>query len=52
MVGKDNGVGVVDDPSEQVNLVEREPAMVRAMESELREWQRSSLESLMGLDYQ
>ena len=41
-----------DDPSEQVNLVEREPAMVRAMESELREWQRSSLESLMGLDYQ
>lgn len=40
-----------DDSAEQINLVASEPAMVNALESELREWQRSSLESLMGIDY-
>ena len=40
-----------DDPSEQHNLAGREPAVVRRLENQLREWQQSTLNSLTGADY-
>ena len=40
-----------DDPAERRNLAEREPAVVEALEKQLREWQHSTLNSLTGVDY-
>ena len=40
-----------DDPSEQHNLAGREPAVVRKLGNQLREWQHSTLNSLTGADY-
>ena len=40
-----------DDPAETRNLAEREPAVVEALEKQLREWQHSTLNSLTGVDY-
>ena len=39
------------DPAEERNLAESEPAIVGAMQTELRSWQQSVLESLTGADY-
>ena len=39
------------DPAEKINLAEREPAIVKTMQTELRTWQQSVLRSLTGADY-
>ena len=39
------------DPAETTNLAEREPQIVETMQTELRAWQQSVLESLTGADY-
>ncbi len=39
------------DPAEETNLAESEPAIVKAMQVELRTWQQSVLRSLTGADY-
>ena len=39
------------DPTETSNIAESEPAIVKRMQKELREWQESVLNSLMGADY-
>ena len=42
---------VREDPSEKQNLAKSEPQVVRRMETKLRAWQQSVLESLTGADY-
>ena len=42
---------LTNDPGETTNLSEREPAIVDAMQHQLREWQESTLNSLTGDDY-
>ncbi|MDP6525071.1 MAG: sulfatase-like hydrolase/transferase [Kiritimatiellia bacterium] len=39
------------DPAEKTNLAEREPAIVKTMQTQLRTWQQSVLKSLTGADY-
>ncbi len=39
------------DPAEKNNLVQSEPEIARKLEGQLRDWQRSVLESLTGRDY-
>jgi len=39
------------DPAEEKNLATEEPAVAEKMQEELRDWQRSVLESLTGADY-
>jgi arylsulfatase A-like enzyme len=41
-----------DDPAETKNLVERQPQVAAAMQSELRDWQLSVLKSLTAADYE
>lgn len=43
---------VRDDPAEIHNLAEAKPDIVAAMQSELRDWQQSVLNSLTGADYE
>ena len=42
---------ITNDPGETTDLSEREPAIVDAMQHQLREWQESTLNSLTGDDY-
>ena len=42
---------LVADPLEKVNLIESQPEIAQNMETILREWQQSVLESLTGADY-
>jgi arylsulfatase A-like enzyme len=42
---------VLADPEEQVDLIEKMPELAERMEGELRTWQQSVLESLLGSDY-
>jgi len=39
------------DPAEKTNLVEREAAIAERLRTQLRDWQRSVLQSLTGADY-
>jgi arylsulfatase A-like enzyme len=51
---KDSAVELYDisaDPAETDNLAEELPEKVRAMESDLRDWQRGVEKSLTGADY-
>jgi arylsulfatase A-like enzyme len=41
-----------DDPAETKNLVEQQPTVAAAMQSELRDWQLSVLKSLTAADYE
>ena len=41
-----------DDPAEENNLYGELPEVVERLEKDLKEWQRSVLESLTGADYQ
>jgi arylsulfatase A-like enzyme len=40
------------DPAEKINLVETKPEVAGNLERQLKNWQRSVLESLTGADYQ
>ncbi len=40
-----------NDPAEKVNLSDRQPELVRALDAKLRAWQDSALKSLTGADY-
>lgn len=42
---------VRNDPAEQKDLAQTRPGVVRDLEDEIRQWQRSVLESLTGADY-
>jgi arylsulfatase A-like enzyme len=42
---------LVDDPLEKENLVDAEPEVARRLKEELRQWQKSVLQSLTGADY-
>lgn len=42
---------IQNDPGETKNLADEYPGMVKEMQSELREWQESVLNSLTGADY-
>ncbi|MCC5937179.1 MAG: sulfatase-like hydrolase/transferase [Lunatimonas sp.] len=42
---------VLADPEEQVDLIQKMPEFAGRMEGELRAWQQSVLESLIGSDY-
>lgn len=39
------------DPAEKNNLIEQQPATAAKLQSQLREWQQSVLQSLTGADY-
>lgn len=39
------------DPAEKVNLFEKQPAIAERLQTELRDWQQSVLNSLAGKDY-
>ena len=39
------------DPAEKTNLVEREPAIAGKLQTQLKKWQQSVLQSLTGADY-
>ncbi len=39
------------DPAEKVNLTEQQPAIAERLKLKLRDWQKSTLESLTGADY-
>ena len=43
---------ITRDPGETTDLSDSEPTVVDAMQRQLREWQRSALNSLTGADYQ
>ena len=43
---------ITRDPGETTDLSDSEPTIVDAMQRQLREWQRSALNSLTGADYQ
>lgn len=50
----ENGVelyNIQNDPGEERNLADEHPEMVKGMYAELRKWQESVLNSLMGSDY-
>ncbi len=40
------------DPAEKTNLIEKQPATAGKLQDQLREWQKSVLQSLTGADYQ
>jgi arylsulfatase A-like enzyme len=40
------------DPAEKTNLIEQQPAIAGKLQTQLREWQESVLQSLTGADYQ
>ena len=40
------------DPAEQTNLIEQQPATAEKLQTRLRQWQQSVLNSLTGVDYQ
>ncbi|HCN76070.1 MAG TPA: N-acetylgalactosamine-6-sulfatase [Verrucomicrobiales bacterium] len=40
------------DPAEKTNLAEKQPDLVKSLQSKLRAWQESVLKSLTGADYQ
>lgn len=40
------------DPAEKTNLAEKQPELVKSLQSKLRDWQDSVLKSLTGADYQ
>jgi hypothetical protein len=42
---------ILADPEEQFNVIESKPELAKKMEAELRDWQQSVLESLIGTDY-
>lgn len=42
---------IYDDPAERKNLADSHPEIVEKMQEELRRWQESVLNSLMGSDY-
>lgn len=42
---------LADDPAEKVNLFKENPELVESMQSALRQWQTSVLQSLSGADY-
>jgi arylsulfatase A-like enzyme len=39
------------DPAEQTNLIEQQPATAEKLQTRLRQWQQSVLNSLTGVDY-
>lgn len=39
------------DPAEKTNLTEQQPELTRKLQAELRQWQKSVLNSLTGADY-
>jgi hypothetical protein len=39
------------DPAEKNNLIDTQPEIAQKLEKQLRDWQQSVLESLMGKDY-
>ena len=39
------------DPAEKTNLIEQQPETAKKLQSELRDWQQSVLNSLTGADY-
>jgi arylsulfatase A-like enzyme len=41
-----------DDPAERSDLIEEKPEIARVLEQQLRDWQKSVLNSLTGADYQ
>lgn len=43
---------LVADPEEKNNLLEQQPAVARQLETRLRKWQQSVLNSLTGADYE
>jgi arylsulfatase A-like enzyme len=50
----EGGVELYDmqsDPAEQKNLADKFPEIVQQMQAELRKWQESVLNSLLGTDY-
>jgi arylsulfatase A-like enzyme len=55
--GRHKGESVVElfdlssDPGEKTNLVKTHPEIAKRLEKQLRDWQTSVLESLMGKDY-
>ena len=52
--GPNTGVelfNVRKDPAEEQNLANDEPEMTKRLQKEMRDWQRSVLSSLMGVDY-
>ncbi len=42
---------LLNDPAEEINLIEKEPETAKSLERQLRDWQQSVLESLTGADY-
>jgi arylsulfatase A-like enzyme len=42
---------LADDPAEKMNLANQNPELVESMQSALRQWQTSVLQSLSGADY-
>jgi hypothetical protein len=42
---------VREDPAEEKNLIDALPEIAQKLEKQLRDWQQSVLESLMGEDY-
>jgi arylsulfatase A-like enzyme len=42
---------VREDPAEEKNLIEAQPEIAQKLEKQLRDWQQSVLESLIGKDY-
>jgi hypothetical protein len=40
-----------NDPKEKINLAEKHPERVKSMRLELRNWQKSVVNSLNGKDY-
>lgn len=40
------------DPAEKTNLADQQPAVVKDLQTKLRQWQESVLKSLTGADYQ
>jgi arylsulfatase A-like enzyme len=42
---------VREDPAEENNLIDNQPAIAENLEQQLRDWQQSVLESLTGQDY-
>ena len=39
------------DPAEKANLIEKQPALAKQLQTQLRDWQQSVLNSLSGADY-
>jgi len=43
---------ILDDPAEEINLIEKEAVVAGNMEKQLQDWQQSVLQSLLGEDYE